>query len=81
MLLGSDSRIFIRERISGEGAGTVHIMVQCLRNMPDRPLAQKALVERLQAPLEGIRTRVLLIDPSFTMTEEHKRFRLVAMEY
>jgi hypothetical protein len=24
---------------------------------------------------------VLLVDPSFELTEEHKRFRFVAMEY
>jgi|NOAtaT_5_FD_contig_31_1933579_length_596_multi_4_in_0_out_0_1 hypothetical protein len=80
-LFGPDSRIFIREKTSGEGAGTVHIMVQCVRVLPDRLSAQKALIERLQDPLEGRRTRVLLIDPSFTLTEEHKRFRFVAMEY
>jgi hypothetical protein len=81
MLFGSDARIFIRERISGEGAGTIHIMVQCLRTMPERLIAQKALIDRLQAPLNGLRTRVLLTDPSFELTDQHKRFRLVAMEY
>jgi len=81
MLFGSDARIFIRERVSGEGAGTIHIMVQCIRPMPDRLSAQKALIDRLQVPLEGRRTRVLLVDPSFELTEEHKRFRFVAMEY
>jgi hypothetical protein len=81
MLFGSDSRIFIRERVSGEGAGTIHFMVQCIRTLPDRLAAQKALLERLQAPLEGLRTRVLLIDPSFVLTEDHRRFRLVSMEY
>jgi hypothetical protein len=81
MLFGSDARIFIRERISGEGAGTIHIMVQCIRPMPDRLSAQRALIDRLQVPLEGRRTRVLLVDPSFELTEEHKRFRFVAMEY
>lgn len=81
MLFGADARIFIRERTSGEGAGTVHIMVQCIRILPDRLSAQQSLSERLQAPLEGRRTRVLLIDPSFALTEEHKRFRFVAMEY
>ena len=81
MLFGTDSRIFIRERVSGEGAGTIHIMVQCIRTLPDRLAAQKALLERLQAPLEGLRTRVLLIDPSFVLTEDHRRFRLVSMEY
>jgi hypothetical protein len=81
MLFGSDARIFIRERLSGEGAVTIHIMVQCLRTMPDRLIAQKALIDRLQAPLNGLRTRVLLTDPSFELTEQHKRFRLVAMEY
>ena len=81
MLFGSDARIFIRERASGEGAGTAHIMVECIRVLPDRLSAQKSLIERLQVPLDGRRTRVLLIDPSFTLTEEHKRFRFVAMEY
>ena len=80
-LLGPDARIFIREKTSGEGAGTVHIMVECVRVLPDRLSAQKALIERLQETIEGRRTRVLLIDPSFTLTEEHKRFRFVAMEY
>ena len=81
MLFGADARIFIRERTSGEGAGTIHIMVEGVRVLPDRLSAQTALIERLQVPLEGRRTRVLLIDPSFTLTEEHKRFRFVAMEY
>lgn len=80
-LFGPDSRIFIREKTSGEGAGTVHVMVQCVRVLPDRLSAQTALIERLQGTLEGRRTRVLLIDPSFTLTEDHKRFRFVAMEY
>lgn len=81
MLFGSDSRIFIRERLSGEGAGTIHIMVQCPRTFPDRLVAQKALLDRLQAPLQGLRTRVLLVDPSFELTEQHKRFRMVSVEY
>lgn len=81
MLFGSDTRIFIRERLSGEGAGTIHIMVQCIRSLPDRLTAQKTLLERLQAPLQGLRTRVLLVDPSFELTEQHKRFRMVSMEY
>ena len=81
MLFGADSRIFIRERVSGDAAGTVHIMVQCIRPMPDRLTAQLALIDRLQVPMEGRRTRVLLVDPSFELTEEHKRFRFVAMEY
>ena len=81
MLFGADSRIFIRERVSGDAAGTVHIMVQCIRPMPDRLSAQLALIDRLQVPMEGRRTRVLLVDPSFELTEEHKRFRFVAMEY
>jgi hypothetical protein len=63
------------------GDGTVHIMVECARMLPDRLSAQASLIERLQDPLAGRRTRVLLIDPSFTLTEEHKRFRFVAMEY
>jgi hypothetical protein len=49
--------------------------------MPDRLIAQLALIDRLQVPMEGRRTRVLLVDPSFELTEEHKRFRFVAMEY
>lgn len=81
MLFGPDARIFVRERTSGEGAGTVHIMVECIRVLPDRLSAQAGLIQRLQDPLAGRRTRVLLIDPSFTLTEEHKRFRFVAMEY
>ena len=81
MLFGTETRILIRDRISGEGAGTVHIMVQCPRTLPNRPAAQKALLERLQAPLSGLRTRVLLTDSSFELSEQHKRFRLVAMEY
>jgi hypothetical protein len=81
MLFGPDSRIFIREKASGNAAGTVHIMVQCIRPMPDRLIAQLALIDRLQVPMEGRRTRVLLVDPSFELTEEHKRFRFVAMEY
>jgi hypothetical protein len=56
-------------------------MVECARTLPDRLSAQASLIERLQDPLAGRRTRVLLIDPSFTLTEEHKRFRFVAMEY
>ena len=80
-LFGPDSRIFIRERTTGEGAGTLHIMVECPRVLPDRLSAQAALIERLQDVFEGRRTRVLLIDRSFTLTEEHKRFRFVAVEY
>jgi hypothetical protein len=81
MLFGQDARIFVRERTGGTGDGTVHIMVECIRKLPDRLSAQTSLIERLQDPLAGRRTRVLLIDPSFTLTEEHKRFRFVAMEY
>ena len=81
LLFGPDSRIFIREKTSGEGAGTVHVMVQCVRVLPDRLSGQTKLIELLQDPFAGRRTRVLLIDPSFTLTEEHKRFRFVAMEY
>ena len=81
MLFGPDSRIFIREKTGGVGDGTVHLMVECVRKLPDRLSAQASLIERLQDPLAGRRTRVLLIDPSFTLTEEHRRFRFVAMEY
>jgi hypothetical protein len=81
MLFGPDSRIFIRERTVGTGDGTVHITVGCARKLPDRLSAQASLIERLQDPLAGCRTRVLLIDPTFTLTEEHKRVRFVAMEY
>jgi hypothetical protein len=80
-LFGPDARVFIRERTSGEGMGTLHIMVECARVLPDRLSAQTSLIERLQDVFEGRRTRVLLTDPSFTLTEEHKRFRFVAMEY
>jgi hypothetical protein len=81
MLFGQDARIFIRERTGGTGDGAVHIMVECARVLPERLSAQAALIERLQDPLMGRRTRVLLIDPSFTLTEEQRRFRFVAMEY
>jgi hypothetical protein len=81
ILFGPDARIFIREKTGGTGDGTVHIMVECIRKLPDRLSAQASLIERLQDPLAGRRTRVLLIDPTFTLTEEHKRFRFVAMEY
>ena len=81
MLFGQDARIFIREKTGGTGDGTVHLMVECVRVLPERLSAQAGLIERLQDPLAGRRTRVLLIDPSFTLTEEQKRFRFVAMEY
>ena len=84
-LFGSDSRVFIRERIStaidGSTTAMVHIMVECARVLPERLSAQSSLIERLQDRLGGRRTRVLLIDPSFTPTQEYKRFRFVAMEY
>lgn len=84
-LFGPDSRVFIRERPNSGGDGatqaTVHLMVECIRTLPDRLSAQATLIERLQDSLEGRRIRVLLIDPSFALTEEHKRFRFVAMEY
>jgi hypothetical protein len=80
-LFGPDARIFIREKTSGDGAGTVHLMAECVRVLPDRLSAQAALIERLQDALEGRRARVLVIDRSFTLTEEHKRFRFLAMEY
>jgi hypothetical protein len=81
LMFGPDSRIFIREKTGGTGDGTVHIMVECARKLPDRLPAQASLIERLQDPLAGRRTRVLLIDPTFTLTEDQKRFRFVAMEY
>ena len=80
-LFGADARIFIREKTSGEGAGTVQIMVESIRVLPDRLAAQVTLAERLQDTLAGHRTRVMIIDPKFTLTDEHKRFRFVAMEY
>lgn len=84
-LFGSDSRVFIRERattgIDGSTIAIVHIMVECARVLPERLSAQSSLIQRLQDRLGGRRTRVLLIDPSFTPTQEYKRFRFVAMEY
>ncbi|MEI6028628.1 MAG: hypothetical protein WCT47_18260 [Betaproteobacteria bacterium] len=80
-LFGPDARIFIREKTSGEDAGTVHIMVMCARALHDRHVARTALIERFRDPLEGRRSRVLLLDPTVTPTEEHKRFRFAAMEY
>lgn len=80
-LLGADSRIFIRERPSASGAPTTHIMVESPRVLSEKLVTQAALIDRLRRPLEGRRVRVLLIDPQFTLTEEHKRFRFVAREY
>jgi hypothetical protein len=80
-LLGSDSRIFIRERPSATGVPTTHIMVETLRVLSEKLVTQAALIDRLRRPLERHRVRVLLIDPQFTLTEEHKRFRFVAREY
>jgi hypothetical protein len=80
-LLGSDSRIFIRERPSATGVPTTHIMVESLRVLSEKLVTQAALIDRLRRPLERHRVRVLLIDPQFTLTEEHKRFRFVAREY
>jgi hypothetical protein len=80
-LLGSDSWIFIRERPSSSGPPTTHIMVESPRVLSEKLVTQAALIDRLRRPLERHRVRVLLIDPQFTLTEEHKRFRFVAREY
>lgn len=80
-LLGADSRIFIRERPSSSGPPTTHIMVESPRVLSERLVTQAALIDRLRRPLERHRVRVLVIDPQFTLTEEHKRFRFVAREY
>lgn len=85
LLFGADARVFVREKPAtgkdGSVISVVHLMVECARVLPERLSAQTSLIERLQKPLAGRRTRVLLVDPSFTLTEEHKRFRFVAMEY
>jgi hypothetical protein len=80
-LLGADSRIFIRERPSASGGPTTHIMVESPRKLAEKFVTQAALIDRLRRPLERHRIKVLLIDPEFTLTEEHKRFRFVAREY
>jgi hypothetical protein len=84
-LFGPDSRVFIWEKQSAGADGsmitTVRILVECARLLQDRLSAESSLMERLQDRLGGRRTRVLLIDPSFTPTQEYKRFRFVAMEY
>ena len=80
-LMGSDARIFVQAKKVGPGIQDIQIMVQSLRVLEDKLAAKTQLRERLTEPLRGLKTQITLIDPDIRLTDEHKRFRYVAMEF
>ena len=55
--------------------------MQSMRVLEDKLAAKTLLRERLAEPLRGLKTQITLIDPDFRLTDEHKRFRYVAVEF
>jgi hypothetical protein len=80
-LFGESSRVFMREMPAEGGGSATHVMMESRRVLSDRLATQKVLSDRLRAAFERHKIKVLLIDPNFTLTEEHKRFRFAAREF
>jgi hypothetical protein len=80
-LFGEASRVYMREMPAEGGGSSTHIMVETRRVLSDRLATQKTLSDRLREALERHKIKVLLIDPNFPLTEEHKRFRFSAREF
>jgi hypothetical protein len=77
-LMGPSARAYVLQKSSGTEAGTVYLLVESARVIENRRDAQDALLRRLQFVLEGRRARMMLIDPSVALTDELKRFRVIA---
>ena len=80
-LMGSDALVFVHSKKVGPGIADIQIMVQSMRVLEDKLAAKTLLRERLAEPLRGLKTQITLIDPDFRLTDEHKRFRYVAVEF
>jgi hypothetical protein len=79
-LFGETSRVYLREMPAEGGGSSTHIMLESRRVLSDRLATQKTLSDRLREVLDRHKIKVLLIDPDFPLTEEHKRFRFAARE-
>ena len=79
-LLGSDAKVFLKTRDLGPGLKEVQIMVESLRVLEDKAVVKAQLRERLAEPMRGFTTKLVLIDPDVTLTEDQKRFRWLAFQ-
>jgi hypothetical protein len=77
-LMGPKTRTYVHQKSSGTEAGTVYVLVESDRVLANRREVQDSLLRRFQFILEGRRARMMVIDPSVVLTEELKRFRVVA---
>ena len=79
-LLGSDAKVFLKTRDLGPGLKEVQILVESLRVLEDKAEVKSQLRERLSEPLKEFTTKLVLIDPDVTLTEEQKRFKWLAFQ-
>ena len=77
-LMGPLTRAYVLQKSSGIEAGTVYVLVESTRVLENRRDVQDTLLRRFQFVLEGRRARLMLIDPSVALTDELKRFRIIA---
>ena len=55
-------------------------MVESLRVLEDKAVVKAQLRERLSPPMKQFTTKLVLIDPDVTLTEEQKRFKWLALQ-
>jgi hypothetical protein len=48
--------------------------------LADKVVVKTQLIDRLADYVDGMKVRLVLIDPEVTITEEQKRFRYLAIE-
>ena len=79
-LLGPDTKVFLKTRDLGPGLKEVQIMVESVRVLEDKAVVKAQVRERLSEPMKEFTTKLVLIDPDVTLTEEQKRFKWVAFQ-
>lgn len=79
-LLGPDSKAYYRVTVVSPRLRDLHLLVQCPRVLADKVVVKTQLIDRLADYVDGMKVRLVLIDPEVTITEEQKRFRYLAIE-
>ncbi len=79
-LLGPDTQAYYRVTVVSPRLSELHLLVVCPRVLADKVVVKTQLTERLADYADGMKVRLVLLDPEVAITEEQKRFRFLAIE-
>lgn len=70
-LLGNDTKIYVRGKV---------ILIDSPRSLPNKISVQGKIIQTLNQEKQLRSYRIIFIDPDHTITNELKRFRILAKE-